>query len=74
MGASRAQIMIAAYSASMHVIPFIYYEDSSAAIEWLKEAFRFEEHVVHRGDDGTIEHAELRLGSGMIMPGALSTT
>jgi uncharacterized glyoxalase superfamily protein PhnB len=54
----------------MHVIPFIYYEDSSAAIEWLKQAFGFEEHVVHRGDDGTIEHAELRLGSGMIMPGA----
>jgi uncharacterized glyoxalase superfamily protein PhnB len=54
----------------MHVIPFIYYDDPSAAIEWLKEAFGFEEQVVHRADDGTIVHAELRLGSGMIMPGA----
>jgi uncharacterized glyoxalase superfamily protein PhnB len=54
----------------MRVIPFIYYDDPSAAIEWLKEAFGFEEHAVHRGDDGTIVHAELRLGSGMIMPGA----
>ena len=54
----------------MRVIPFIYYEDPAAAIEWLKEAFGFEEHVVHRADDGTIEHAELRLGTGMIMPGA----
>jgi uncharacterized glyoxalase superfamily protein PhnB len=54
----------------MHVIPFIYYEDPDAAIEWLKRAFGFEEHVVHRADDGSIQHAELRLGSGMVMPGA----
>lgn len=52
------------------VIPFIYYEDPAAALEWLKEAFGFEEHAVHRADDGTIAHAELRLGSGIVMPGA----
>lgn len=54
----------------MRVIPFIYYDDPSAALEWLKEAFGFEENVVYRADDGSIEHAELRLGSGMVMPGA----
>jgi uncharacterized glyoxalase superfamily protein PhnB len=52
------------------VIPFIYYEDPAAAIEWLKEAFGFSEHAVHRAEDGTIAHAELRLGTGIIMPGA----
>jgi uncharacterized glyoxalase superfamily protein PhnB len=52
------------------VIPFIYYEDPAAALEWLQEAFGFEEHSVHRTDDGTVAHAELRLGSGIVMPGA----
>jgi uncharacterized glyoxalase superfamily protein PhnB len=52
------------------VSPFIYYEDPAAALEWLREAFGFEEHAVHRADDGSIAHAELRLGSGIVMPGA----
>ena len=56
----------------MAVIPFIYYDDPAAAIEFLKDAFGFDEHEVHRTDAGEIDHAELRLGDGMIMPGAPS--
>ena len=52
------------------VIPAITYEDAPAAIEWLERAFGFERHAVYEGDGGTIEHAELRVGSGMVMLGS----
>jgi uncharacterized glyoxalase superfamily protein PhnB len=52
------------------VIPTLCYGDAAAAIEWLERAFGFERHAVHEGDGGTIDHAELRLGSGMIMLGS----
>jgi uncharacterized glyoxalase superfamily protein PhnB len=52
------------------VIPAISYEDAPAAIEWLERAFGFERHAVYEGEDGTIEHAELRVGSGMVMLGS----
>jgi uncharacterized glyoxalase superfamily protein PhnB len=45
------------------------YTEDLAALEWLPRAFDFEEKAVHRGEDGTIHHAELRLGAGMIMFG-----
>jgi uncharacterized glyoxalase superfamily protein PhnB len=32
--------------------------------------FGFERHAVHQGPDGTIAHAELELGGGMIMLGS----
>lgn len=46
------------------------YRDAKAAIEWLCRAFGFEKHVVFDGPDGTIAHAELTLGGGMIMLGS----
>ncbi|GIW44477.1 MAG: glyoxalase [Candidatus Binatia bacterium] len=49
------------------VIPCLRYRDAPKAIEWLCTTFGFEPHAVHRGSDGTIAHAELRLGAGMIM-------
>jgi uncharacterized glyoxalase superfamily protein PhnB len=52
-----------------NVFPALTYVDSSAAIEWLKHAFGFEEHAVHRAEDGSVLHAELQLGAGMIMLG-----
>jgi uncharacterized glyoxalase superfamily protein PhnB len=54
------------------VIPAIRYEDAPAAIEWLERAFGFERHVVYEGEGGTIEHAELRVRSGMVMLGSAS--
>src|SRR5215210_5343943 len=52
------------------LIPAIRYRDAPAAIDWLERAFGFERHAVYEGDDGTIHHAELRVGSGMIMLGS----
>jgi uncharacterized glyoxalase superfamily protein PhnB len=46
------------------------YRNAKAAIEWLSRAFGFEKHVVFEGPDGTIAHAELTLGGGMIMLGS----
>jgi uncharacterized glyoxalase superfamily protein PhnB len=46
------------------------YKDAPAAIEWLCKVFGFERHAVYEGPDGTIGHAELTLGGGMIMLGS----
>jgi len=51
------------------VIPTLIYRDANRAIEFLKSAFGAEEHAVHRGDDGSVAHAELRLGDGLVMLG-----
>jgi uncharacterized glyoxalase superfamily protein PhnB len=49
--------------------PFMRFADAERALEWLSQAFGFEEHVVYRGDDGTLHHAELSLGPGIVMLG-----
>jgi uncharacterized glyoxalase superfamily protein PhnB len=51
------------------VFPTIKYRDASSAIEFLQRAFDAEAHAVYRGDDGSVRHAELRLGNGMVMLG-----
>lgn len=52
------------------VIPTIRYNDAAAAIVWLCEAFGFEKHFVVPGEDGTIVHAQLVFGNGMVMLGS----
>ena len=52
-----------------HVYPTLRYRDADAALTFLKDAFGFEEHQVHRGEGGKIAHCELRYGDGMIMFG-----
>ena len=52
------------------VIPTLRYDDAEAAIKWLCEAFGFEKHLVVPGEDGTIVHAQLVFGNGMIMLGS----
>ncbi|MCO6415585.1 VOC family protein [Siccirubricoccus sp. KC 17139] len=51
------------------IIPCLRYRDAPAAIEFLKRAFGFAEHAVHRDEQGGIAHAELVLGQAMIMLG-----
>jgi uncharacterized glyoxalase superfamily protein PhnB len=46
------------------------YRDAAAAIRWLCETFGFEKHAVYEGTDGSIMHAELSFGNGMIMCGS----
>ena len=52
------------------VIPGLRYEDAPAAIEWLCRAFGFEKQAVYANADGTIAHAQLTLGNGMVMLGS----
>ncbi len=52
------------------VIPTLRYQDAPAALEWLCEAFGFEKHLVVPGENGTIAHAQLVFGNGMIMLGS----
>jgi uncharacterized glyoxalase superfamily protein PhnB len=51
------------------VIPILAYRDQHAAIDFLCDAFGFERLAVMEGEDGVIQHAELRLGDGLIMLG-----
>ena len=53
-----------------NIIPTMRYHDAPAAIEWLCRAFGFTRHLVVPGDHGTIAHAQLTLGDGMIMLGS----
>jgi len=50
--------------------PSFRYDDAPAAIDWLVRAFGFKRHAVYPNPDGTIAHAELSLGRGMIMLGS----
>ena len=52
------------------VIPGMRYRDAPAAIEWLRLAFGFEKGLVVPGPDGTIAHAQLKFGNGMVMLGS----
>lgn len=52
------------------VIPGYRYRNAPAAIDWLSKVFGFERHAVYEGENGTIAHAELTLGGGMIMLGS----
>jgi uncharacterized glyoxalase superfamily protein PhnB len=52
---------------TQRIVPFIGYEDATAAIEWLGRAFGFvEDRSARQEQDGTIGHAELALGSATI--------
>jgi len=62
-----------ANSGSM-IIPSLRYKDAHAAIEWLVRAFRMQKQAVYDGPDGTVAHAQLTFGSGMVMLGSSSNT
>ncbi|MGH8487578.1 MAG: VOC family protein [Gammaproteobacteria bacterium] len=53
------------------VIPCLRYRNAPAAIEWLCAAFGFEKQAVYPNEDGTIAHAQLTFGNGMIMLGSV---
>ncbi|HUN86682.1 MAG TPA: VOC family protein [Terracidiphilus sp.] len=52
------------------IMPTMRYRDAKAAIEWLCSVFGFEQKAVYDGPNGSIAHAELTLGAGMIMLGS----
>jgi uncharacterized glyoxalase superfamily protein PhnB len=57
---------------SSAVIPSMRYRDAHAAIDWLVRAIGFEKQVVYEGPHGTVTHAQLTFGNGMIMLGSVS--
>lgn len=58
-------------STTATVIPGLRYRDATKAIDWLCRAFGFEKHLVVPGEEeGSIAHAQLTFGKGMIMLGS----
>jgi uncharacterized glyoxalase superfamily protein PhnB len=49
------------------IFPTLRYRDAVKAIDWLVEAFGFEKSAVHLTEEGTVGHAELRYGKGLVM-------
>jgi uncharacterized glyoxalase superfamily protein PhnB len=52
------------------VIPALKYRDAPAAIAFLSRAFGFEERMAVPGPDGSVAHAELGAGTGVVMLGS----
>ncbi|OEZ90393.1 VOC family protein [Duganella phyllosphaerae] len=57
-----------------NVVPCMRYRDAPAAIQWLGDTFGFEAQVMVPNDDGTIAHAQLVFGHGMIMLSSVFNT
>ncbi len=53
-----------------NIYPCLRYKDAPAAIAWLEKAFGFRRHAVHDAPDGSVAHAEMTYGAGMIMLGS----
>ena len=60
---------MAAVSASS-IIPVLRYRDAAAAIEWLAETMGFDKKLVVPGEGGSIRHAQLTFGEGLVMLGS----
>lgn len=56
------------------IVPCMSYRDAASAIQWLCDTFGFEKQAVYEGKDGTVEHAQLTFGNGMIMCGTKRDT
>ena len=50
-----------------NIFPFLRYHDAPAAIDWLERAFGFERLMVALGPEGSVAHAQLAVGAGVIM-------
>lgn len=51
------------------ITPYLLYEDVDAALDFLTAVFGFTEDVRMKGPDGKANHAEVRLGWGVVMMG-----
>jgi uncharacterized glyoxalase superfamily protein PhnB len=50
--------------------PSVLYRDADAAMSWLERTLGFERREDHRDEQGNVQHAELSLGSGIVMLGS----
>ena len=51
------------------IVPYLSYRDGTAAIDFLERAFGFRTVISQVDDDGTLVHAELAYGKGVILMG-----
>jgi uncharacterized glyoxalase superfamily protein PhnB len=51
------------------IAPALFYRDAPAALEWLARAFGLVNRFVMPGPEGTVAHAEMSFGNGVIMLG-----
>jgi uncharacterized glyoxalase superfamily protein PhnB len=54
------------------IIPCLRYRNAAIAMDWLCDTFGFVRHLVVPHPDGTIAHAQLSFGNGMIMIGTVA--
>jgi uncharacterized glyoxalase superfamily protein PhnB len=52
--------------------PYVFYEDTAAAMAFLEQAFGFRERFVSKDDDGTLRHVEMERGGAVVMMGSPS--
>ena len=51
------------------IAPYLLYEDVDGALDFLARAFGFEETLRYTGPEGYVNHAEMRIGDGVIYLG-----
>jgi len=56
--------------AASNIFPCLRYHDAPAAIEWLVKVFGFEKQMVVPGSNGSVAHAQLKIGPGIVMLGS----
>src|SRR5918999_2353374 len=49
--------------------PYVLCRDVDAEMDWLERALGFERGEVHRDDGGHVQHAEMKVGSAVVMLG-----
>ncbi|GHF72423.1 hypothetical protein GCM10010218_62160 [Streptomyces mashuensis] len=52
------------------ICPALLYDDAKAAVRQLTEAFGFTQSALYESEDGTVLHAELEYGNGIVMIGS----
>lgn len=58
----------------MSIYVTLRYDDARAAIAYLTGTLGFVEQQVHQSEDGSVGHAELSFGDGVVMLGTRSST
>lgn len=53
-----------------NVFPGLRYSNAPAAIDWLERSFGFARQLVVPGPEGSIAHAQLKIGPGLVMLGS----
>ena len=54
---------------TQRIIPYLYYEDGPAALEFLSRVFGFEERMALKRGDGSLMHAEVGYQDNVVMLG-----